>query len=71
MSMTKLEAIDAMNRGHKVTHRFFTSNEWMSVTVMGNIQFEDGVICEPEEFWHNRNKGWEQGYSIIQEQSDA
>lgn len=65
--MNKQEAIEAMNRGEKVTHTYFCRGEWMTIRG-GMIEFEDGVSCSPGCFWHDRTgEGWEQGYSLFQE----
>lgn len=45
MEMTKQEAITAMREGKKVTHRYFSSNEWMTFDNDGKILLEDGVKC--------------------------
>jgi hypothetical protein len=52
--MTKAESIQAMKEGKKVTHRYFSLDEW--ATMVNNlIILEDGVRCTPEEFWRWRN----------------
>jgi hypothetical protein len=62
--MNKEQAIEAMQEGKKVTHEYFTSNEFM--TMKGNkIVFEDGYAVRPLEFWSTRTaKNWDDGYSI-------
>lgn len=61
--MTKQEAIHAMSEGKKVTHYFFTPEEW--VTCKGNKMLtEEGYEHDPYEFWSWRkgadwNEGWE------------
>jgi hypothetical protein len=51
--MTKQEAIQAMTAGRKVTHTYFTDNEWVSIK--GDVfVFEDGVKCPPWLFWMDR-----------------
>lgn len=40
--MSKEEAIQAMKEGKKVTHRFFSSDEWMTIE-NGFLLLEDGV----------------------------
>lgn len=62
--MSKDEAIQAMREGKKITHRWFTDNEWM--TMEGRkIVLEDGVRCDPYEFWNARfQDGWKDGYEI-------
>lgn len=60
--MTKAEAIEAMNRGEKVAHQFFTSEEWMTAGGLG-YAFEDGCTCYTDEFWKTRTgKDWETGW---------
>jgi hypothetical protein len=62
--MNKKEEIKAMMRGQKVTHQNFTASEWMTMNC-GQIELEDGVICDPHVFWFDRNDdGWSEGYSI-------
>jgi hypothetical protein len=60
--MTRIEAIKAMREGKKVTHEYFTCDEW-ATQENGKILFEDGVKCSPSEFWQDRmvpefNDGW-------------
>jgi hypothetical protein len=65
--MTKQEAIQAMQQGKKVTHQYFTPDEWMTMED-GLIILEDGVRCKPFEFWQWRNsEKWEDGYSMLNE----
>jgi len=65
--MTKKGAILAMMTGRKVTHRFFSPDEW--ITMEGNeMVLEDGVRCDPDEFWRWRIlSGWEDGWSFYNE----
>ncbi len=62
--MNKAEAIAAMQAGHKVTHRYFDSKEWM--TMQGDlIVFEDCVKCEQRGFWAEKTANhWQDGYSL-------
>lgn len=63
--MTKEEAIQAMQNGEKITHQYFSKNEWM--TMEGNrIILEDGCSLWAHEFWEIRNGiGWNDGYSVF------
>jgi hypothetical protein len=62
--MTKQEAIEAMRAGKKVTHEWFTPDEWMTMQG-GLIHLEDGVKCPPSEFWRWRtDSSWNDGYSL-------
>lgn len=61
--MTKEEAIKAMAAGKRVTHRLFSSDEWVRINSDGLYQFEDEVVCHSSEFWKYRdhqhwNAGW-------------
>ncbi len=61
--MTKPEAIEALNRGEKITHKYFSDNEFAFMKD-GEIHLEDGVVCSPEEFWKYRTEdffddGWD------------
>jgi hypothetical protein len=51
--MTRAEAIKAMREGKKVTHKYFSPEEW-ATQENGQIVLEDGVRCEPFEFWRWR-----------------
>lgn len=64
--MSKDEAIEAMRKGEKVTHRHFDSREWMTLQD-GKILLEDGVKCYPHEFWHwRKDESWNDGYSLFE-----
>jgi len=64
--MSKEDAIEAMKRGDKVTHSFFSPDEWMTID-KEKILLEDGVRCDPDEFWrYRKGKHWDAGYSIFQ-----
>jgi len=60
--MTKDEAILAMREGKKVTHRYFTPDEFVymdgkNISLNGNdlyYFFEDGVKVSATEFWKYR-----------------
>lgn len=60
--MTKQEAIEAMKAGKKVTHVYFTDEEW--ITMEGNVIIdENGYHFDPDLFWFDRkseafNTGW-------------
>lgn len=65
--MNKEEAIQAMQEGKKVTHRYFTPDEWMTMR-MGMVVLEDGVVCTPQEFWQWRTDSvWNNGYKLLEE----
>lgn len=64
--MTKSEAIAAMAAGKKVTHHYFSSDEWVTIE-NGKILLEDGVRCSPMEFWRWRmNESWNEGWELFE-----
>lgn len=66
--MTKEDAIVKMQKGKKVTHPSFTDEEWMTMNNQGQIELEDGVVCEPYEFWRWRqDEAWDKDYSVFEE----
>lgn len=48
--MTRQEAISQMRNGVKVTHRYFSDNEWVTMQD-GLIVTEEGYKVPPNEFW--------------------
>jgi hypothetical protein len=53
--VNKEEAIEALENGETLTHKYFTPEEWMKMRE-GYILFEDGCQCTPIEFWQNRTE---------------
>lgn len=66
--MDKQTAISMMMQGKKVTHRYLSPWEW--VTMKGrNYLFEDGVVCTPDMFWFDRQgPNWETDWEIWEPQ---
>lgn len=63
--MTKAEAIEAMESGLRVSHRNFSSDEWMR-KIAGRFEFEDGCMCWPVEFWSMRSEeSWDNDWKVI------
>lgn len=65
--MTKLEAIEQMKAGQKLTHRYFTSDEWVKSNQSGTrLILEDGVEGSPHEFWQWRtDESWNSDWEIF------
>ncbi len=64
--MTKLEAIEVMKQGIKVTHKYFTKEEWVTIGKNGKMILEDGVECSPHEFWQWRKDSyWGNDWSLF------
>jgi hypothetical protein len=55
--MTWKEAEQEMINGKKITHMYFSSNEWMKLSPdKTKYEFEDGVTCSPRQFWADRQQ---------------
>ena len=53
-----------MKEGKKVTHRFFSSDEWMTIE-NGFLLLEDGVRISLEDFFNFRSDSlWDNGYEL-------
>jgi hypothetical protein len=53
--MTKSEAIEAIEEGKKITHQWFSDDEFVKMSdEEGVYEFEDGVKQLKEEFWKLR-----------------
>jgi len=64
--MNKEQAIEAMLKGKKVTHEYFTDNEWMKLNGHFEVEFEDGCKIDVDTFWKDRQgAGWETGWSLV------
>jgi len=61
--MTFQEAVTLMKQGKKLTHRFFSSDEWVTMEGLTMI-FEDGVKCSPSQFLMDRTDlAWNEDWS--------
>jgi hypothetical protein len=64
--VTKAEALKSMGEGNKVTHRYFSSHEWMTLRGNFTIVFENDHSVSVQQFYADRNlPGWEDGYSLF------
>ena len=62
--MKKHEAKELMKQGKKITHTWFTPDEWMTIED-SELLFEDGIRCSQTEFWEYRtHSSWNDGYSL-------
>ena len=65
--MTKQEAIEAMERGEKVTHGQFNPEEWISIEG-GEMTSDEGMVYKLESFFECRRSDiWDGGWSIWEE----
>ena len=48
---TKEEAIEMMRKGIKMTHRYFDSEEWITIDENDKIETEDGYKVHQKIFW--------------------
>ena len=66
--MTRTEALNAMQKGHKVTHDYFSPEEYCYMKD-GCIYTEEGynVGGPKSEFWSIRSgNDWEEGWHLYQ-----
>lgn len=67
--MNQQEARIALNKGEKITHTYFSHNEFITVKG-GNLVDENNYILGWEIFWGIRqHKGWQEDWSIYQPKS--
>jgi hypothetical protein len=62
--MNVIQALIALERGYKISHRSFTNKEW--VRKFGErYLFEDDTTCTPCGFWSDRcDDCWLQNWGI-------
>jgi len=62
--MNKYEAVKAMAEGQKLTHIWFSPEEWVTIK-QARFLFEDGCRCTIKEFWSSRtHPDWNEGWSL-------
>lgn len=67
-NLTKNEALELMSRGEKITHNFFSKEEWITMT-NGKVETEDGYFMYVHLFFDIRQgEDWETGYGIFKEE---
>jgi len=65
-TISKQEAIQAMQNGKAVRHSTFMEYEYVTMTNRGNIVFEDGVDVPAHLFWKDRTADiWETNWTIL------
>ena len=70
--MTKNEAIQAMKEGNKITHTYFTTDEFIRMEKDWQIITEEGYTIGLDTFFGVRNDNlWEYGYEIWTPKGDA
>lgn len=63
--MNKDEAIKSMREGNKLTHIYFTPDEWIKESGH-RYEFEDGCVCGFSAFWfHRQENSWQNGWSVF------
>jgi hypothetical protein len=66
-TISKDEAIMIMKHGGKVTHEYFTSEEWVTMKNNFTVVTEDGYEIPDHLFWNDRkNPGFEKGWAILE-----
>ena len=66
MELTKEQAITEMLNGKKITHRYFSSNEYIFMKLNDSKIYSEDGVCHGYNFWgHRQGDGWRNGYSIF------
>ena len=67
--MSKEEAIKMMGKGKRMTHSYFSKDEWVTYW-QGSALFEDSVRMPINQFLADRQqKGWNEGWFEFKDQS--
>lgn len=61
-SYTLQQAIDLMKQGNKMTHGYFSREEWVTYDC-GLVKTEEGYLFSPEDFWND--KGVQEQYRRV------
>jgi hypothetical protein len=69
--MTKQEAITAMQRGEKVTHKYFSPDEWITINDYCQIEDESGYRHEQDSFWLDRGEQFDVGWELFEAPSEG
>jgi len=66
--MNRAQAQCALLEGKKITHKFFTDNEYVKHRPEDNkLVDESGQVLNKMHFWMSRDDGkWDTGWSIFQ-----
>ena len=63
--MNREEAKQALIDGERLTHTYFSDDEWVESGAMGRYVFEDGCLCSYQEFWaYRKDKSFDEGWSV-------
>ncbi len=69
--MTRQQAIDAINQGNKITHRFFSPGEFICKSD-GLYNDERGIQFEQQDFWDARTgPEWQDGWMIFYDDQES
>lgn len=69
--LTKVQALEALQHGEKIAHRYFSSDEWV-VASGAKYLFEDGCTCEPASFWRYRHGAeWNKDWRVVPSKKPA
>jgi hypothetical protein len=65
-NLTKQEAIEALSNGFIVTHKLFTSKEWIR-KIGGLYEFEDGIAVPIDFFWDLKSdESFLSGWAVLE-----
>lgn len=70
--MNRQQAKEALANGAKLTHRYFTSEEWVKSMGDGMYIFEDGIMCNVDGFWMDRKDGsFDSGWHVLKKPTNG
>lgn len=66
--MSKTEAMSALRNGHRVTHKYFVTGDWIRWSDMRCALIDqDAIEMSWTEFWAYRNtEGFNDGWEIVE-----
>lgn len=64
--MTKTEAIQATKEGKKVTHRYFSNDEYLYRDNSGILRTEEGYPVKPEFWSYRTDASWDSDWSVYE-----
>lgn len=67
--MNKQEAIEALLQGKKLTHDYFSDDEYITMPNPYTMRMEDGAEIDADTFWSDRpHPNWDEGWNIYEKQ---
>ncbi len=66
MMLTKSEALELIDQGEKVTHKFFTPYEFIAKSDDPEYYQDENGLLLISDFWdHRQHSEWQTGWSVF------